>query len=406
MLLLGFASGLPYQLINDPLKLMLAHFKVDPEIIAISALALIPYSLKVFWSPLVDMTRIGKRTFPRRRTWLQLTQGGLLVAIYLMGHWQQTMGLPTLFTVVLAIAVLSATQDMAGDAWRTDSLSSNESARGLAASLWVGSYRIAFLAAGGLLPWMADALQSWPLAFSYSALLLLPGVLGSFLAPEPALPEEAPRTFAQGFLVPFRDLIQRLGSRVLFVFAFVLLFKMGDSVLNALAVIFLKNSGYTDIVIGSVRSVAGLIATLAGVAIGGLVFLRLKTLPSLWIFGILQAVSNLAYVWLAGIPHPGFSPLVVIVVIENFCGGLATAAFTAFLMGVCNPAASAVQYALLTAVMSIGQVGIAASLSGYLISLPAMTWNLYFWISTLLGLPGLLLLPFLGKAVRNDRNPA
>jgi PAT family beta-lactamase induction signal transducer AmpG len=253
---------------------------------------------------------------------------------------------------------------------------------------------------------MADALQSWPLAFSYSALLLLPGVLGSFLAPEPALPEEAPRTFAQGFLVPFRDLIQRLGSRVLFVFAFVLLFKMGDSVLNALAVIFLKNSGYTDIVIGSVRSVAGLIATLAGVAIGGLVFLRLKTLPSLWIFGILQAVSNLAYVWLAGIPHPGFSPLVVIVVIENFCGGLATAAFTAFLMGVCNPAASAVQYALLTAVMSIGQVGIAASLSGYLISLPAMTWNLYFWISTLLGLPGLLLLPFLGKAVRNDRNPA
>jgi PAT family beta-lactamase induction signal transducer AmpG len=253
---------------------------------------------------------------------------------------------------------------------------------------------------------MADVLQSWPLAFSYSALLLLPGILGSFLAPEPALPAEAPRTFAQGFLVPFRDLIARLGPRVLLVFAFVLLFKMGDSVLNTLAVVFLKDAGYTDAVIGSVRSGAGLIATLIGVVVGGFAFLRLKTLPSLWIFGILQAVSNVAYVWLSGISHPEVSHLVVIVVIENFCGGLATAAFTAFLMGVCNPAASAVQYALLTAYMAVGRDGVAASFSGYLISLPAMTWSLYFWISTILGLPGLLLLPFLGKTVRHDRDAA
>lgn len=385
LLLLGFSSGLPLLLTSKTLQAWMTVEKVDLTAIGLFSLVALPYSLKFLWSPLLD--RFTLPFLGRRRGWLITLQIGLLIAIALMALQQPKQTLQLLAINAVAIAFFSATQDIAADAYRTDVLEELE--LGAGAAVFVLGYRIALLLTGSLALILADRLP-WSSVYLIMAVGMAIGIIGTLLAPEPKA-IRPPESLAAAVILPFGEFFQRQGVLQAFlILVFIVLYKLGDSFVNNMSTPFLLQTGFTQTDIGAIQGGMGLIATIVGTLAGGAFLSKIGLNRSLWVFGGLQALSNLAYLLLAQVGK-NYQALVLTINVENFCAGLGTAAFVAFLMNMCNQRFSATQYALLSSFMAVSRdilVAPAGSLA------KSTGWPLFFIISIVAAIPGLLLLPF------------
>ncbi|MFE1747534.1 AmpG family muropeptide MFS transporter [Coleofasciculus sp. H7-2] len=387
LLLLGFSSGLPLYLTSRTLQAWMQDEKVDLASIGLFSLVGLPYSLKFLWSPLLD--RFVPPFLGRRRGWLVLTQVGLLFAIAAMALQQPRNALQFLAINALIVAFLSATQDIAGDAYRTDVLEVRE--LGIGASTWVLGYRIAILVTSAVALILADRIP-WSGVYLLMAALMGVGLITSFWAPEPKGNSDRPPTsLTDAVYLPFEEFFRRLGLGAgSLTLLFVLLYKVGDALVGNMATPFLLAIEFTKTDIGAIQGGMGFLATTVGVIGGGLIVTRIGINRSLWLFGALQAFSNLGYFALAT-AGKNYSFLVLAINLENLCAGLVTAAFVAYLMSLCNQRFSATQFALLSSLMAVCSIILAAP-AGHLAK--ATGWPGFFLISLIAALPGLLLLPF------------
>ncbi len=388
LLFLGFASGLPLFLTSKTLQAWMSIEGVNLGAIGLFSLVGLPYSLKFIWSPLID--RFVPPFLGRRRGWLVLMQGALLVAIAAMALQQPRQALQLLAINALLIAFFSASQDIAFDAYRTDVLEPLE--MGAGAAIAVLGYRIALIVTGSLAFILADHIP-WPTVYLLMSGLMAIGLFTSIWAPEPRNPRTPPASLADAVSLPFIEFFQRSGLvRGLLILLFIVLYKLGDALVNNMSTPFLlpkTGLGFSQTEIGAIQGGMGLLATIVGTLAGGAILSKIGINRSLWVFGGLQAVSNLAYFVLA-LVGKNYSFLVLTINIENFCAGLGTAAFVAFLMSLCNPSFSATQYALLSSLMAVSR-DILVAPAGTLAK--ATGWPLFFLISIVTALPGLLLLP-------------
>lgn len=386
ILFLGFASGLPLYLTSKTMQAWMTVEKVDLTTIGIFALVGLPYTFKFLWSPLID--RYAPPFLGRRRGWLLVTQIGLILAIGLTGLQDPKRSLQMFAMTAVLIALFSATQDIAFDAYKIDVLSERE--RGPGASLGVLGYRIALLVTGSAAFILADHMP-WGRIYLMIAGVMLIGVVATFLAPEPKYAQRPPASLADAIVLPFGEFFGRSGPKLAaLILGFIVLYKLGDAMLNLMATPFLLHAGFTQTDIGAVQGGLGLVATIVGVLAGGAGLARLGLNRSLWIFGILQSAVNIAYYFLS--LHPGnYSLMVTAVVAENFFQGMGTAALVSFMMALSSPRFSATQYALLSSFYAFGRDQLAAP-SGAIAE--ATGWPTFFLLTILAAVPGILLLPF------------
>jgi PAT family beta-lactamase induction signal transducer AmpG len=424
--LLGFASGLPYALTTDAFTAWLTRANFDLKAIGWLGLISLPYSFKFVWSPLLD-----RFTPPlgRRRGWMAISQISLIFVILALALYMPMVAgvekTPQLVTMLVVLAVglafFSATQDIAIDAYRTDVLAERETGAGVA--VFTTGYRIALLLTGWIGFNLADRI-GWSSVYGLMGLLMLVGLVSTFFAPQPLKPEEPPESIAAAIIEPFRDFVSRLGwKQALFTLIFIILYKLGDAMVAKMAVPFLggRGLGFSDSDIGNIRQGLGLVATIVGTLSGGAFLSQLGINKSLWIFGIVQAVSNVGY-YLLAVFGKNYPLMIGAINVENFSGGLGTAGFLGFLMSLCNAKFSATQFALLSSLMAVGRDSIAAPAAGeiagrmkdwvvsfgladnsYLAGVNNLGWPLFFLITLIAALPGLILLPFF--APWNRREP-
>ncbi len=387
LLFLGFASGLPFYLTSQTLQAWMTTANVDLTTIGIFSLVGLPYSLKFIWAPLLD--RYVPPFLGRRRGWLVITQVLLLLGIAAMSLHDPRLGLQALAFNAIFIAFFSATQDVAGDAYRTDVLHQRE--MGAGAATWVLGYRIALLLTGALAFVLADRMP-WPAVYLVLSGLMLIGVLASFLAPEPLLDDAPPKSLADAVILPFNEFFTRSGLfRGFLILLFIVLYKYADSLVSVMGTPFLLQAGYTQTEIGVIRGGAGLISTIVGVIAGGALLAKIGLNRSLWLVAVLQAASNLGY-YLLSVMDQNRSWLVSVIVIENFIMGLATAALLAFLMMMCNKRFSATQFALLSSLVAASRDILTAPSGGVA---EATGWPTFFLVTIAAGIPALMMLPFI-----------
>lgn len=385
LLFLGFASGLPLFLTSRTLQAWMTVEGVDLASIGAFSLVGLPYSLKFLWSPLID--RYVPPFLGRRRGWLVVTQLGLTLAIAAMSLQNPTQALQLLAVNALLIAFLSASQDIAFDAYRTDVLEERE--MGAGAAVAVLGYRIALLVTGSLALILADRIP-WTTVYLCMAGLMAISIVFSIWAPEPILRDRPPASLVEAIKMPFLEFFQRSGLfQGISILVFIVLYKLGDALVNNMSLPFLLETGFSQTDVGAIQGGMGLLATIVGVLAGGAVLSQLGINRSLWVFGGLQAISNLTYLILAQIGQ-NYPFMVAAINIENFCAGLGTAAFVAFLMSLCNQRFSATQFALLSSLMAVSR-DILVAPAGRIVELTG--WTTFFLLTLVAALPGLLLLP-------------
>ena len=382
--LMGFASGLPLLLTGSVLQAWMKDEGVDLGTIGLFALVGLPYTLKFLWAPLMD--RFTPNALGRRRGWLLLFQLALIVSLVWLSLARPAVDPWWLAVAALLVTFFSASQDIVIDAYRRESLSDEE--QGLGASLYVNGYRVGMLLAsgGGLI--LADHL-SFAQVYQLMAAFMLLGVATTLFAPEPVTAEGVPRTLREAVLEPFIEYFQRRDA--LLILAFILLYKIGDTMASHMTTPFYLDIGFSKTEIGTVVKLFGFWATVTGGLIGGLLIMRLGIFRALWLFGILQGVSTAGFSVLAqvGASVPG---LAAVITFENLSGGMGTAAYVAYMASLTNRKFTATQYALLSSLMGVPRV-IAAAPTGYLAD--AMGWSWFFVACTLIAAPGLLLIRWL-----------
>lgn len=387
----GFASGLPLYLL---LNLVPAWLKTEGlSLRAIGAFALIqfPYTWKFLWAPLLD--RYGILPWlGRRRSWMFVSQLGLLAAIAWLGHLSPRDDLPLIVVLTAVLAFLSATQDIALDAFRREILPDAE--LGLGNAIHVNAYRIAGLVPGSLALILADHLP-WSQVFLITAAFMVPGLLMTLSVCEPLAAGGTPRTLREAVVEPFREFFGRHGTQsALLVLAFLFFYKLGDSLCTALATPFYLDMGYTKTEIGIIAKNAGLWPAVAGGILGGVWMLKLGINRALWVFGVVQAVTILGFLGLAWVGAAESTParlilLALVIGSEAIGVGLGTTAFVAFMARTTHPAYTATQLALFTSLMAVPRTVINAG-AGWLVE--QMGWTGFFALCFLLALPGMLLL--------------
>jgi len=388
LLFLGFSSGLPFNLTSKiPLQAWLTQEGVSTAAISAFSLVGIPYSLKFLWSPLLD--RFVPPFLGRRRGWLVITQIGIILAIAAMSFQRPSTGLQALAITAGIVAFFSASQDILVDAYRTDILTTRE--RGPGASIFILGYRISLIVTGSIALFLADKM-SWPGVYLLMSLLMLLGLFTSIKAPEPTSETHIPQNLRAAFQLPFLEFFQRNGvTRGIFILLFIIIYKLGDSLLRNVATPFLLDKGlhFTQSELALPNGL-GLFAVIIGTLAGGSIMAKIGINRALWIFALIQALGNLTYFALA-LSGKNFPLMLSAINIENFCAGLEAAAFMAFLMSLCHPSFSATQYALLSSLQGFSR-DIITSPAGAIAQ--TVGWPWFFAITAIAALPGLFLLPF------------
>ncbi len=386
----GFSSGLPLYLLLNLLPAWLRSEGVDLKTIGFFALIQFPYTWKFLWSPLLD--RFNIPGFGRRRGWMLLTQIGLLFVIGSLGGLSPKDNIWPILWLATLLSLLSATQDIAVDAFRREIL--NDEELGIGNAVHVNAYRIAGLVPGSLSLILADRLP-WNEVFWITGAFMIPGMVMAWLVTEP-LVKGAPKTLRQAVTEPFKEFIGRQGWRgALMVLAFIFLYKLGDSLCTALATPFYLDMGFTKTDIGLIAKHAGLWPAVFGAMLGGLWMIKLGINRALWLFGVVQLVSIFGFAWLALQGHfdsigivERFS-LAFVIGLEALGVGLGTAAFVAFIARSTHPAYTATQMALFTSLAAVPRTFINAS-AGWLVE--SLGWVNFFWLCAVLAVPGMLLL--------------
>jgi PAT family beta-lactamase induction signal transducer AmpG len=409
ILAMGFSSGLPLLLTAGTLAYWLRTLGVDLTTIGLFSLVGLPYSFKFLWAPVVDHVPLPwlTRRLGRRRSFALVAQLALAASILALGASDPTSQPLATAAAALAVAFWSATQDIVVDAYRIEVLAPDEQGPGASATQL--GYRFGMLASGAGAVALADFV-AWQAVFVAMAALVGVGVAAVLLAPEPrvdlarsvaagraAAPGPAAGTGATGprtglaralrdaVLEPLLDFATRRGWVAILLLAF--LYKFGDAISGAMANPFYKDLGFTGVEIASVTKVWGLAATLAGIAVGGALVVRLGTLRALLVGGVLQAATNLLYSALALLGRD-LAVLGTAVGADSFTGGLGSAAIVAYLSGLCRARFTATQFALLTSFSAIGRTAIASG-SGWLAEHAG--WAPFFALTAAFAIPGLAL---------------
>ena len=400
----GVASGTPYMVGSKLLQGWLTSSGVPLGLIGLLAYAELPYTLKMFWAPLLDRWPIP---WPdRRRGWLLVLQLLLVAVIAAMSQLRPGRSQASLLAVgviALVLAVASATQDIVVDAYRTDLLPERERGAGAAATNL--GYRGAMLAigAGGFI---LAGRSGWPMAFAAAAVLMAAVVPFTLTAPTLAPIQHQVSSLRQAVAGPAREFLRRTGGvRAVMLLALVLLYRWPDGLLNVMAVPFLLQKGYSPEVVGTVQAGWGIATTIVGTVLGGVLFGRLGMNRSLWLFAMVGALGNLSY-WALARFDGGMPALLAAVALENLGGGMVGAAFVALLMSLCNPRFSATQYALLSGVYALSR-SILSGPAGFLAE--GVGWGSFFLLTVASSLPAFLLMirltPWGGQGVRGAFDP-
>ena len=402
MLFLGFAAGLPLLLVLGTLSFRLREAGIDRSTIGYLSWVGLAYAFKWVWAPLVDRLPIPYFTMRlgRRRSWLLLAQ--VMVILGLVGMAisdpRQTLGPVVWFALLVAVG--SATQDIALDAFRIESAQPSHQAA-LAASYQTG-YRLAMIWAGAGVLWVAAWVQgdnsagyvqeAWQTAYMVMAASMAVGLLTVLISKEPvpaALPPARNvREWLQGALVePFADFIKRYHWQAVLILSLIAVYRISDVVMGIMANPFYVDMGYTKAEVATVTKVYGVLMTLLGAFVGGVMALRWGVMRILMLGAILSALSNLLFAWLSGHGHD-VQALILVVSADNLSSGIASAAFIAYLSSLTNIQYSATQYALLSSMMLLLPKFIAG-FSGDFVN--AHGYADFFNATALLGMPVLIL---------------
>ena len=420
---LGIASGFPLLLIGSTLSARMQDFGIDIKIIGLLGMVGLPYTFKFLWAPLVDAVKLGRTHLRHRQHWLILTQTALAICFVLMSFGEPQTGNLLYFTVVsVAIAVFSATQDIVIDALRVEMLSPEDQGAGSAAT--VAGYRVGMLLAGAGALFLATAIP-WHFVYLVAAAVmaaLMPVVfcvkrLHAVKRKDDALRKKASlkQWLYDAAAAPLVDFFKtRTFRTALAILLFIALFKLGDAMAGNLSTPFYMAMGYTKMEIGAITKIFGFTAVLFGTFIGGFIVKQCSISRALLICGTLQLLSNLVFVWLANLDHNLVAThvavaidqmtggmnlisyvehdtvaLTVAIAVENVTGGMGTAAFVAFMSRLCNVEFTATQYALFSALSSVGRTFLSSS-GGFVVG--AAGWGNFFVFSAVCGLPGMFLL--------------
>ncbi|MEM7120846.1 MAG: AmpG family muropeptide MFS transporter [Pseudomonadota bacterium] len=443
VLFLGFSSGLPLALTGATLAAWLTDVDIDLTIIGFFALVGTPYGFKFLWAPVIDRLPLPlmSRVFGRRRGWLLTVQMLLGAAIIIMALTDPAHSPWLIAGLAVAVSFLSASQDIVIDAFRIESLDDRQ--QGAGAAMIIGGYRIAMLVSGAGALILAEY-YGWSLSYLAMAALLGVGVVTVLVSREPddkvereaedtlrrqefsrlvgqgpSLIQEAGQWLYSAVVAPFLEFLTRPGA--IAILLFVLLYKFGDALAGTMTTPFILKIGFTKAQLAEIAKVYGFAATMIGVFVGGYLIRALGILKSLWICGILQAISNLMFAVQAWY---GDNAMVLIATIsfENLAGGMGTAAFVAYLSSLCNVAYTATQYALLTSFMAAGRTFMSSPAGWlvehvnwagawvWLVGTPPpedvalqVNWIGFFVLTTIAALPGLAMLAWL---MRNKLGPA
>jgi MFS transporter, PAT family, beta-lactamase induction signal transducer AmpG len=397
-LLLGFSSGLPLALTASTLQ---AWFTVTgASILAIGSLGLIgqPYVYKFMWAPLLD--RWIPPLLGRRRGWLIITQFALLLAIAAMTLADPKTSPSLLVVFAFLVAFLSASQDTAVDAYRTDILQPHE--RGLGATLTSWGYRIAMLVSSALALVLAEYM-GWRAMYLLMAGLMSIGLFASWFGEEPNINQQnrPPSSLHAAIIEPFKEFLSRKSAWLFLLF--IILYKLGDALSVSLTTPFLiRGLGFSLTTVAFVNKGIGFVATMLGLLAGGVLMTRISLFRALFYFGILQAGAILALLQLALAGHH-YGLLVFAIFIDNFCNAMAGIAFLAFIMSLCNHRYTATQFALFSALASVGRVFIGP-VAGLIVTY--FSWPTFFVLSLAACIPGLSLLWYLRGEVSNNHVPS
>lgn len=409
--LLGFSSGLPLLLVFGTLSFWLREAGVDRSTIGFISWVALAYAFKVFWSPLVDRLPIPllTRHLGRRRGWLLMTQVAIVGGLVGMALSDPARHLSAVVWLALLVAFASATQDVAVDAYRIES--AEKRLQGIMAAFYTTGYRIAmFIASAGAL-WIAAIFDPdeatyqqspWLVTYLVMAALMSVGILTTLFSPEPPVDDPVARDLGlhrgsrwqrlQHWLfdavwAPFADFFRRHGWLALLVLGLIASYRISDIVLGAIANVFYRDMGFAKDEIALVSKGLGIYLTIAGGFLGGMAVYRYGVMPVLFVGALLASATNLLFAWLAGQGHD-FWGLVMVVGMDNLSGGVAVAAFVAYLSGLVNISYSATQYALFSSVMLL-LPKFLGGFSGVLVD--RLGYPEFFVLTTLMGVPVLVL---------------
>jgi MFS transporter, PAT family, beta-lactamase induction signal transducer AmpG len=410
-LLLGFSSGLPLLLTFKTLQGWLTDANIGVSIIGIFSVLSLAYTLKFLWASIFD--RFSLPFLGRRRGWLLVIQIALAASIILLALTPPDGGIPlsarlpqsivdflawcspkmpesnisfALMGACLLVAFLSASQDIVIDAYRRESLKDEE--LGFGSTVYITGYRIAMLVSGGLAFVLADKI-SWPGVYVLMGGLMIVGVVATLFADEPKMEHAPPRTFHETVVMPLHEFFTRRSVIWAFgILAFILLYKVGDTMAGAMATPLYKELGFTNEEIGYVAKMFGLVIAIGGGFIGAALILKVGINMALLICGMLQALSTFGFAILANV-EKSFLALGAVIAFEDITGSMGTAAFAAYMATQTNRRFTAYQYALLTSIMGVPRVFLTAPTG---IMVERMGYNSFFLFCTFAAIPGLLLL--------------
>jgi PAT family beta-lactamase induction signal transducer AmpG len=381
--LLSFASGLPLGLVWYAIPDWMRDVGVDIRVVGLLTLAQAPWSFKVIWSPLMD--RYVPPFWGRRRGWMAVTQIALaLLVVALAGAGERPDAIWVVGALAFAIAIASASQDIAIDAYAVEVLRKEE--QGAAVGARLAFYRAAMLVSGGAAITLAARI-GWPAVNALLALVFALMVALTWRSPEPDVQPTPPRTLRDAVWLPFAEMLRR--QRALEILAFVALYKLGDQLTQSLTRPFLIDMGYDAFHRGIALATLSVVLTVVGTFVGGIVTTLAGLGHALWIFGVVQIFSNAGYLLLSLLGRPNIAAMYAGVGFEVFTAGLGMGAFGVLLLRLTEKRFSATQYALFTSLMAVPRV-IAGPVTGFTVS--AIGWPAFFLLTIALGIPGLLML--------------
>lgn len=404
---LGFSSGFPLLLVFGTLNLWLKDAGLSYAMIGIFSLVKTPYSFKWMWSPIIDRVRLPIFSkMGRRRGWALFTQMLLLLAILGMAGINPAEHPYLMAAAAVLVTIASASQDIVLDAYRIESFKDDE--QGAGAAIFVLGYRLGLIFSGAVALWLASEF-SWNMVYVIMSLGALVGMITIFCSKEPMKEQnyQEPKdkgswrqrldSFLKKAVVePFTDFMKRPDWKLILLFVF--LYRMADAYMGPMAYIFYDDMGFSKVEIAYVSKVFGMMATIFGGVIGGIVVSRWGIMKSLWVCGILQGLTTLVFVLQAYVGH-NIYVLMGCISLDNISGGMSVAAFVAYLSSLCNVAYTATQYALLSSLMSFAR-DVFASTSGFLAE--KVAWPLFFVVTALMVIPGLIVLYVLQKRLAKN----
>ena len=391
----GMASGLPSSLVFATLSIWLREEGISRTAIGLLGIAATPYAINFLWAPFVDRLPLpGLGVLGQRRSWILLCQITLVAVIVGMGFGDPVTGPWALGAWALAVAFVSATQDVAIDAYRVEILEPERYGAGAAVAVY-GWHLGAFLSGAGVL-YIAE-FHGWAAGYGFAAACVAATAIMTLISPEPEHPPElrepAPDPIEwvyRAAIAPLQDFFRRFGWVALLIVLVIVLYKFGDAMLGRMSSVFYVDLKFTKIEIVEYTKTVGLVATLLGVFVGGLACAKLGILRALILGAVLMMITNLMFALLA-LAGKDTTMLAVVVFLDNLTGGMATSAFVAYLSSLCNVAFTATQYALLASLGNFARIQLGA-ISGWAVDALGGDWALFFVLVGAVSLPGIALL--------------